>query len=131
MAITFLLMFVDVHLPLLLETQGVDDSHSQSQGFPGVAMGTQGIDAGTCRWNMVCRVNREVTSGIALSPSHRLWMEVVPYRHSSIAAELLHVEMPPKSESRWTAEPVCSCACSPSQRGRPWGLNNRLSPSLW
>ena len=56
---TFLLVFVDVHLSLLLEAKCVDDSNSQSQGFPGVTVGTQGINASTCCWYMVCVVDRE------------------------------------------------------------------------
>lgn len=60
---TFLLVFVDVHLPVLLEAQRVDNGHGQSQGFPGVAVGTQGVDAGARRRNVVCAVKREGGGG--------------------------------------------------------------------
>lgn len=61
--LTFLLVFVDVHLSLLLEPQRVDDGNGQSQGFPGVTVGTQGVDASACRRDVVCVVDREIKMG--------------------------------------------------------------------
>lgn len=52
--VTFLLVLVDVHLPLLLQPQGVDDGHGQAQRLPGVAVGAQGVHAGTRRGDVVC-----------------------------------------------------------------------------
>ncbi len=57
---TFLLVFVDVHLSLLLEAERVDDGDGQSQGFPGVTVGTQGVDTSACRRDVVCVVDREI-----------------------------------------------------------------------
>lgn len=52
--VTFLLVFVDVHLSLLLEAERVDDGHRQTQRFAGVAMGTQGVNAGARCRDVVC-----------------------------------------------------------------------------
>lgn len=56
---TFLLVFVDVHLSLLLEAERVDDGDGQSQGFPGVTVGTQSVNTSACRRDVVCVVVRE------------------------------------------------------------------------
>lgn len=52
--VTFLLVLVDVHLPLLLQPQCVDDGHGQAQRLPGVAVGAQGVHAGARRGDVVC-----------------------------------------------------------------------------
>lgn len=56
-------MLVDVHLPLLLEAERVDDRHSQSEGFSGVTMGAQGVDAGARCWDVVCVVGGKTEGG--------------------------------------------------------------------
>lgn len=61
--ITFLLVFVDVHLSLLLEAECVDDGDGQSQGFPGVTVGTESVNAGTCRRDVVCVFDRATRWG--------------------------------------------------------------------
>lgn len=74
---TFLLVFVDIHLSLLLEAKRVDDCNGQSQGFPGVTVGTQGVDASACRRDVVCVVDRKRKSFAIHSHRHavsyKLW----------------------------------------------------------
>ena len=56
---TLLLVLVDVHLPLLLEPQRVDDGHSQPQRLPGVSMGTQRVHTGARRGHVIYRGGAE------------------------------------------------------------------------
>lgn len=74
---TFLLVFVDVHLSLLLKAKRIDDCNGQSQGFPGVTVGTQGVNASTCCRDVVCVVDRKRKSfaihGHRHAVSSKLW----------------------------------------------------------
>lgn len=62
-SVTFLLVFVDVHLSLLLQAESVNNGDGQSQGFPGVTMRAQGVNACTRCRDVICGVDREMRWG--------------------------------------------------------------------
>lgn len=59
---TFLLMLIYFQLPLLLQSQGVDDGNSQPESFPGVAVGAQGVHPSAGCRDVLCKA-RPYTSG--------------------------------------------------------------------
>lgn len=67
--VTFLLVLVDVHLPLLLQPQCVDDGHGQAQRLPGVAVGAQGVHTGARRGDVIC--GGEVVWGVGVGGQWR------------------------------------------------------------
>lgn len=66
---TFLLMLIYFQLPLLLQSQGVDDGNSQSESFSGIAMGTQCIHPSTGCGDVFCKARNR---GMAEPEEHRM-----------------------------------------------------------
>lgn len=79
--LTLFLVFVNIHLPGLLEAQSVDDGHSQSESFPGVTVRAKGVDSGTRRWDVVWFVNRNaLVTHISKAFCTHQWVSFSPNR---------------------------------------------------